>query len=687
MTRYRRLLGISFAISFPVLWLAIISTPAAENISKTKKCWVQTKSLYHDVNDPELCTTFEQVLNAICEPPEKLQCNWTLPQETKGFTKINWQLIDYRKYWSLVKDLRLSGWAKQYREDNWKSIEPEVRKTFERGYISLEVANVDIDRDGKEEYIVRSTYAPNCSTMGTIGVVNRQTDTLDENYDNMKPGFATGYEIILYKGRPYIFNVSWLSGDENVNISEVIRGSNYSICMFKYMMGKQLNPSHVSTVRNEYIKKLDRLFKKKQRKFVSINTTITGDMNNDGKDDVVFIFYGENATYEWITHLAVFTQKNGKLRFTDAINLELSNVKLASITNGKVLLQGLEYAKDDLKYSPTSPYNKSFALIDNKLKEHTPLSLPLTTTPAMSIEQLLFQAVENGDINQIRFLVSEGANVNATIGTLTPLFVAVRTNRLASVKLLLELGADPKLGAPLYLAVRKDTEIVRALINAGADVNVETKPYKYTPLGNAAYNSDVELEKRKKELGYEESPKSLETVRLLVSAGAHINHIDSFSESPLRTAVRLNNVPMVRLLLELGADVHQYRDDSDSRGAQQGNSILMEAIYWYSVFKNTEPIKLLLKHGANPNDKNTLVYDEECDETTGGKCTWDGYTALTYAAKEGYLEVVELLLEHGADPFLPRQDGKSPYELAQKNKHLKTAKLIEKYMAAKGVSK
>ncbi len=132
-------------------------TPAAGIGSKAKKCWVQTKTQDNYFEDPELCAAFEQVLNATCEPPEKLQCNWTLPKGETGFTKIQWQPIDYRKHWLLIKDLRLSGWAKQYRDENWVRLKPVIRKQFERGYISLEAANVDIDGDGNEEYIVRST--------------------------------------------------------------------------------------------------------------------------------------------------------------------------------------------------------------------------------------------------------------------------------------------------------------------------------------------------------------------------------------------------------------------------------------------------------------------------------------------------------------------------------------------------
>jgi|WetSurMetagenome_2_1015567.scaffolds.fasta_scaffold10503_2 uncharacterized protein len=680
----RQSYAIALTIMFSMVGFSPVPISAAEKEGlKSKKCWVQAKPLNGYVDDQGLCAAYEQILNAICDPPEKLQCNWSLPQSETRFKKVHWHPIDYHKHWLLIKDLRLSGWLEKYREDNWISLEPAIRKQYENGFIHLEMAEVDIDHDGQNEHIVRSTYAPNCPAMGQIGVMNPQTSRLDERYDKMPPGFTTGYEIIFYKGKPYIFGVTWFY--EGVGIWEGDRSRSVNICMFKYRMGRQLDPSYVRAVTNEYMKKVNQSFKKKQRKDTGMKEILIGDLNNDGKDDVAFICHGENAAYDWIAHLAVFIQRNDKLQFADAIDLELSDITLASITNGKVVLQGRKLAADDLKYSPTAPYMKSFILENSKLKEDTPLLPHSNATAPMSNDQLLFHAVENGDLSQIKQLVSRGANVNTKIGRLTPLFVAVRTNRLASVQLLLELGADPRLGSVLFLAVLRDTQIVRVLIDAGADVNEETKSYKYTPLGTAAGNSDTAFQKEKKELGYQGPlPDSLETVRLLVKAGADINHIDGFRSSPLRTAIRANNVPMARLLMELGADVHQCRDDSSSLGEQEGNTILMEAIRWYGHFKKVETVDLLLAHGANPNDRNMLVYDAECDETTSGKCTWRGYTVLTYAAKEGYYHIVKLLLEYGADPSIPRQDGKTAVEIARKNKHYKTTKLVQEYISGKG---
>jgi ankyrin repeat protein len=143
--------------------------------------------------------------------------------------------------------------------------------------------------------------------------------------------------------------------------------------------------------------------------------------------------------------------------------------------------------------------------------------------------------------------------------------------------------------------------------------------------------------------------------------------------------MRLNNLGIAKLLIKAGAKVNQQLDDSTSRGEQEGNTILMETIYWYSLFKDASAIELLLANGANPNDNNSLPYDEYCDKTTSGKCTWRGYTVLTFAAKHGWDEVVKLLLRYGADSSIPRNDGKEAYEIAKEYKHFSTANIIKKY--------
>jgi ankyrin repeat protein len=64
---------------------------------------------------------------------------------------------------------------------------------------------------------------------------------------------------------------------------------------------------------------------------------------------------------------------------------------------------------------------------------------------AITIDDRLQDAAKIGNISEIKKLVKEGANVNATNkhGE-SPLLIATNWNKLDAVKTLLELGADPK---------------------------------------------------------------------------------------------------------------------------------------------------------------------------------------------------------------------------------------------------
>ena len=161
-------------------------------------------------------------------------------------------------------------------------------------------------------------------------------------------------------------------------------------------------------------------------------------------------------------------------------------------------------------------------------------------------------AVRNEDIDEVRELIANGANINGREeDKTTPLFAAVESGNLEIVQLLLEQGAKvnardkekqsplmrldddatPNLvelllrfGAKINLADKEGntalilaargvkSEVLKALIDAGADVNIANKAGR-TALINAADNSDVE------------------SVRLLIAAGADINAKDKEGET------------------------------------------------------------------------------------------------------------------------------------------------------------
>jgi len=99
--------------------------------------------------------------------------------------------------------------------------------------------------------------------------------------------------------------------------------------------------------------------------------------------------------------------------------------------------------------------------------------------------QNIFTAAQTNDIPGIKFLLANGAHVNARDAKgETPLIVAVQSGQLRAAKLLLELDADINLqdkagNTALITAVNAgNTQLVKALLARGADINIIDKNKK-----------------------------------------------------------------------------------------------------------------------------------------------------------------------------------------------------------------
>ena len=163
--------------------------------------------------------------------------------------------------------------------------------------------------------------------------------------------------------------------------------------------------------------------------------------------------------------------------------------------------------------------------------------LPEPTKPTEPTESL-HKAAADGDIDQVKSLLSRGADVNAEDEEeKTPLHYAAQTGKIEIVRLLVEAGADVNAGKndwpPLYVAVDEDNlAVAEYLIAHGADVNA---PVGWTPLQEAAYFSSVEM------------------VELLIYKGADIN---SGPWTALHGAVSEGRKDMAELLIARGADIN-----------------------------------------------------------------------------------------------------------------------------------
>jgi ankyrin repeat protein len=96
-----------------------------------------------------------------------------------------------------------------------------------------------------------------------------------------------------------------------------------------------------------------------------------------------------------------------------------------------------------------------------------------------------------------------------------------------------------------------DIEKVRKLLSEGADVNSDDKqlrPHRYTKHGPDLAKPFVTPLHQASERG------NIEMVRLLLDHGANVDGHDGYGNTPLFYAVEDNNIEVVRLLLERGAN-------------------------------------------------------------------------------------------------------------------------------------
>jgi len=154
-------------------------------------------------------------------------------------------------------------------------------------------------------------------------------------------------------------------------------------------------------------------------------------------------------------------------------------------------------------------------------------------------------AAARGDIERVRELLRDGADVNAPQGDgMTALHWAAARNDRPLAELLIYAGASLDAGTrighyqPLHIASREGhAAVVGALLQAGADPVARTSNSGATPLHLAAASGDAE------------------TLRLLVASGADVDAREgAWGQTPLIFAAGANRVDAIRVLLDAGAD-------------------------------------------------------------------------------------------------------------------------------------
>ena len=317
----------------------------------------------------------------------------------------------------------------------------------------------------------------------------------------------------------------------------------------------------------------------------------------------------------------------------------------------------------------------------------------------------LMWAAAEGHVEVVDALLEAGADFHTTLPSgFTSLLFAVREGRKDVVFRLLVAGADlneslrPQRGkgdargkptSPLILAVENGHfELAAALLNAGAEPN--DRPGGHTALHTITWvRQPIRGDGDPPPIGSGKL-NSLDFVRKLVAHRADINariekgesgrgRFTTTGSTPFLLAARASDVPLMRLLLELGADpriantdnctpllaaagVGALSDGDESAGTEE------EAV---------EAVRLLLETGANV---------DAVDES--------GETGMHGAAYQSRPKLVQLFADRHADVKVWNRMNKlgwTPLMIAQGHRpgnfrpDVATIAAIERFMNAEGV--
>ena len=188
---------------------------------------------------------------------------------------------------------------------------------------------------------------------------------------------------------------------------------------------------------------------------------------------------------------------------------------------------------------------------------------------------------------------------------------AIHQKRHGMLEQLLEGGAraDPKLEAGMFrtAAQNQDIESIVLLLRYGVDPN-NIDDQGFTPLYAVTQVA------------------FFEGAKILLKAGANPNtSAGPASESAFCLAACENRIDLVRLFLANGGDANLVMENDNTTLIQCMNKTVSPKL-----------VELLLKSGANPNNKNG-----------------EGATALFQAILANRVDLVTVLLDNGADPNLP----------------------------------
>jgi len=271
-------------------------------------------------------------------------------------------------------------------------------------------------------------------------------------------------------------------------------------------------------------------------------------------------------------------------------------------------------------------------------------------------------------------------------------------------------SVDPTLGTPLQSVMvtakdNSDFELCKWVIEQGADVSINTS--QGTALHTAVEFGTPDIigyilkrNKENEKLLHVTNPRNFTPLILAADAGKDINikylveewNVDvnkGTDVTPLLMAVQHRHISTVQLLISYGGNVNAQHSEQKCTAlhlaaSNEFHEIISLLIDANAVIDCEDPrgytplgmagtegyvkvVKMLLEAGANPNHR----------------AHSDNTTAIFHCAAKNRVGVVKLLLEYGADPLSTRyESGETIADMARKDNHVLMADLLTSWVEA-----
>ncbi|MGL5029329.1 MAG: ankyrin repeat domain-containing protein [Wolbachia pipientis] len=293
----------------------------------------------------------------------------------------------------------------------------------------------------------------------------------------------------------------------------------------------------------------------------------------------------------------------------------------------------------------------------------------------IALDEKLLTAVQNGNLNKVKDLTNQNANVNTRDKySWTPLHWAAYKGHLEVAEFLVKKGADINAASenlygsrPIHIAIENNNKnIIEFLLSKEVGVN-DTDKQGYTPLHYAAWRGRLEVAKfliekgadinaadtsttGKKPIHVAAENNSESVIEFLLEKGVSVDEADKNGWTPLHYAARFGQPEVAKFLIEKGADINVA--DASIAGKRP--------IHVATEENNKDIIEFFLSKGASVNDTDK-----------------DGRALLYWASWSGHLDLVKYFIDKGANINAECNDSKTPLDVAKAQKYDNVAEYLQ----------